>query len=128
MTVYLIHFHEPLHHARHYLGSTDNLEERMACHRNGDGARLMEVVEEQGISWEVVRTWKGGRQKERELKAQKNSPRLCPICKEQRMKKTKLRTCSKCKTQHIASLTGCPHCDKRMVDTQMILRLEGKLK
>jgi len=80
MTVYLLHFDTPLAHARHYLGSTDDLEARLACHRQGNGARLMEVVAQQGISWRLARTWPGSRKQERELKRYKASPRLCPIC------------------------------------------------
>jgi len=84
MTVYLLHFDRPYHHARHYLGYTNDLEARLAQHRSGNGARLIEVISKAGISWTLVRTWKGGRDLERRLKAQKNSPRLCPICRDMR--------------------------------------------
>ena len=80
MTVYLLHFEEKLAHAQHYLGSTDDLEARLACHRKGNGARLMQVITEQGIAWRLARTWPGGRRQERALKRYKASPRLCPIC------------------------------------------------
>ena len=86
-TVYLIHFERPIGdlsnprgQARHYLGSTTDLEARLAAHRAGNGSRLMEVVNEAGIAWTVTRTWPGGRDLERQLKRQHNSPRLCPIC------------------------------------------------
>jgi len=78
--VYLIHFNVPYKHARHYLGSCDDLQARLARHKAGNGARLMEVVKNAGITWQLARTWEGGKGKERELKRQKNSPRLCPIC------------------------------------------------
>jgi len=78
--VYLLHFHEPYHHARHYLGWTTNLEERLKRHASGNGARLIEVIAEAGITWQLVRTWPGGRDLERRLKARHNNPRLCPIC------------------------------------------------
>lgn len=78
--VYLIHFDDPYYHAQHYLGSTKNLEDRLAAHRAGRGARLMEVITDAGISWRLVRTWKGGRQLERQLKRRCNGRRLCPIC------------------------------------------------
>jgi predicted GIY-YIG superfamily endonuclease len=81
-TVYLIHFDTPLHHARHYLGWTTDLEARLEAHRQGNGARLMEVITEAGITWKLARTWEGGRELERHLKRQKNSPRFCPICQE----------------------------------------------
>lgn len=80
--IYLIHFDRPLAHAKHYMGSTTNLEERLECHRSGNGksARLMQVIHELKIPWRLARTWPGGRTKERRLKRLKNAPRLCPIC------------------------------------------------
>jgi len=59
MTVYLLHFETKLAHAQHYLGSTDNLEARLHCHYHGQGARLMAVVTELGITWQVARTLAG---------------------------------------------------------------------
>jgi predicted GIY-YIG superfamily endonuclease len=87
--VYLIHFERPYYHARHYLGTTNNLDQRLQQHRQGTrygGARLMEVVTQAGIAWEVVRTWPGGRQLERYLKSWKSSPRFCPVCEAQRQR------------------------------------------
>jgi predicted GIY-YIG superfamily endonuclease len=81
---YLIHLHKPYKHARHYLGYTRNLPTRIKLHTAGAGARLMEVVTNAGIQWEVVRTWHGGRDMERKLKRRKNSPALCPLCKVRR--------------------------------------------
>ena len=78
--VYLLHFHEPYHHARHYLGSAEDLEKRLDQHRRGVGARLVHVISQAGISFTLARTWKGGRKKERRLKNQHHNPRLCPIC------------------------------------------------
>ncbi len=80
--VYLIHFAEPYKHAKHYLGSSDDLSRRLDQHHNGTGARLMQVVREAGISWVVARTWPGGRRLEFALKRQHNAPKnLCPICR-----------------------------------------------
>jgi predicted GIY-YIG superfamily endonuclease len=79
-TIYLLHFHQHYHHAGHYLGSTSDLEVRIAEHRAGHGARLIEVIAQAGIEWEVVRTWKGGRKREREIKNRKHSNHLCPRC------------------------------------------------
>ena len=78
--VYLLHFDRPYKHARHYLGSSDDVPARIEAHRRGNGARLMEVVTAAGISFHLARVWDGGREEERRLKAQHNSPRLCPIC------------------------------------------------
>jgi len=81
--VYLLHFNRPLAHARHYMGWTTNLQERLHAHETGHGSRLMEVVAEWGITWRLVRVWEGHRDLERSLKAQHNSPRLCPVCREE---------------------------------------------
>ena len=79
-TVYLIHFSTPYKHARHYLGYSAKLSQRQACHMAGNGARLIQVINEAGISWSVVRTWAGNRSAERRLKNFHNSPDLCPTC------------------------------------------------
>ena len=78
--VYLIHFSEAYKHARHYLGSASDLDERIERHRSGNGARLLKVITDAGISWSVVRTWKGSRLIERQIKRRKEAPALCPIC------------------------------------------------
>ena len=82
--VYLLHFERPYHHARHYIGfarSADTLPKRIKHHRQGSGARLMEVIAAAGIGFEHVRTWPDGdRTFERRLKDQKHGPRLCPVC------------------------------------------------
>jgi len=78
--VYLIHFNEPLHHARHYMGWTTNLIERLHAHETGNGSRIMEVISDKEITWQLVRTWPGGRVLERQFKRQKHNPRFCPIC------------------------------------------------
>ena len=79
--VYLLHFERRYAHARHYLGFAENREARLAQHRRGAGARLMQVIVQAGIGWRLVRTWKeGDRTLERRLKRRHNGPRLCPIC------------------------------------------------
>jgi predicted GIY-YIG superfamily endonuclease len=78
--IYLLHFERAYHHAKHYIGSTSDLETRLADHRNGQVARLLQVINDAGISWSVVRTWKGSRLVERKIKQRKQAPDLCPIC------------------------------------------------
>jgi len=79
--VYLLHFQRPHRHARHYLGWSRDLDARIAAHRKGQGARLVEVIIEAGNDFTVARTWPGAdRSKERRLKRQHNGPRHCPIC------------------------------------------------
>jgi hypothetical protein len=84
---YLICAEEPLGNstnpraqAKHYLGSTDNIPQRMIAHRAGRGAKIMAAFKVQGIPWEVVRVWPGGWDKEQELKARHEGPTLCPDC------------------------------------------------
>ncbi|CAN5634919.1 hypothetical protein BH23GEM7_BH23GEM7_27220 [soil metagenome] len=81
--VYLLHFAEPYRHARHYIGTAENVAARLEEHRRGRGARLMEVITEAGISFTLARTWEGGRALERQLKKRKEAPRLCPLCRAQ---------------------------------------------
>ena len=84
--VYLEHLDRPMAHARHYLGwtpySTPALRHQQ--HLIGRGARLLQVANERGITYGIVRVWPGGRSLERKLKAQHHGPRLCPICNRRR--------------------------------------------
>lgn len=41
---------------------------------------LIEVIQGAGIGWRVVRTWTGGRDRERALKVQGGAARRCPAC------------------------------------------------
>jgi predicted GIY-YIG superfamily endonuclease len=81
VVVYLIHFQIPYRRARHYMGVTSDLAQRLEDHRRGAGSALMAAVTKAGIEWEVVRTWPGDRKLERRMKRWKNSPRLCPVCR-----------------------------------------------
>lgn len=85
MCVYLIHFSTPYKQAQHYLGYTHcDLDERIAAHRENRGARLLQVVNDAGIAWEVVRVWMGaGREVEQKYKRAQHNKRLCPVCREQ---------------------------------------------
>ena len=73
-TVYLIHLDRPLAHARHYLGSTDDLARRLHEHEQGNGSKMLAAVARAGITGPGDRAW------ERRLKRYKKSKRLCPIC------------------------------------------------
>ena len=79
-TVYLIRLDEPYEHARHYTGWTRDLDTRLEAHREGRGARLMEVIKAAGITWRLARTWPGTRERERAIKDRHEAPRLCPEC------------------------------------------------
>lgn len=86
MTVYLLHFDQPIsadHTAQHYIGyAVDrNLNARLAHHKAGTGARICAVALSRGIDWQVARTWpKESREFERKLKRRKAGKKLCPIC------------------------------------------------
>jgi hypothetical protein len=86
--VYQVHFDRPIgdtsnprSFASHYTGWTLNLPVRLGEHAAGRGARLMQVVAEQGIAWQVTRLWVGTRARERSLKRQGGAARRCPLCR-----------------------------------------------
>ncbi len=84
--IYLLHFSRPHRHARHYMGWTENLPARLKRHRAGNGARLIEVIINDGNSFDLARIWTNAdRAQERRLKNGHNSPQLCPICKTKRI-------------------------------------------
>jgi len=85
--VYLLHFKQPYKHARHYIGfvtSKHNLSLRLDHHKNGSGARLMQVLAEAGIEFELAATWEGDRNLERKLKNRHGASRFCPICQKEK--------------------------------------------
>ena len=67
--------------AQHYVGFTTlTVAERLATHRDGRGAKLLAAAVQRGIGFDVVRTWDGGRETEKRIKAQRNARRMCPTC------------------------------------------------
>ncbi len=85
--VYLLHFDRPIGDtsnprgfASHYTGWTLDLPARLTDHAAGRGARLMEVVGEAGIGWQLARVWPGTRTRERSLKGSGGAARRCPVC------------------------------------------------
>jgi hypothetical protein len=85
--VYLLHFDRPIGDlanprgfAGHYTGWTLNLPGRLVEHAAGRGARLMQVVGEAGIGWQLARIWPGTRARERSLKRSGGAARRCPVC------------------------------------------------
>ena len=53
--IYMLHFHQPYKHARHYVGWTDDLLDRLDRHAKGTGARLIAVIWQAGIGFTLVR-------------------------------------------------------------------------
>ena len=81
-TVYLIHLATPIaDHAQHYIGWAKHLSARIAHHKAGTGARLLQVAVELHIDFDVVATWEGDRHFERKLKNRKKARMLCPVCR-----------------------------------------------
>jgi hypothetical protein len=85
--VYLVHLAErmgsthPRGGCQHYIGWTGvGVDRRLAVHREGRGSRMLAAAVERGISFNVVKTWDGGRDLERQLKNRRNAPKLCPTC------------------------------------------------
>ena len=59
---------------------TRDVKRRLAEHGAGRGARLLAVVQEAGIGWQLARMWPGGPARERQIKAQGGHARQCPLC------------------------------------------------
>jgi len=85
--VYLLHFDRPIGDvanprgfASHYTGWTHDLPARLVDHAAGRGARIMQVVGEAGIGWQLARIWTGTRTRERSLKRSGGAARRCPVC------------------------------------------------
>jgi predicted GIY-YIG superfamily endonuclease len=79
-TVYLLHFERRYRHAGHYCGWTTDLPARLHEHAAGRGARLLAVITDAGIGWQLARTWPGTRARERQIKRQGGLSRCCPVC------------------------------------------------
>lgn len=81
MAVYLIHFDQPLQHARHYVGFANDVDGRLWNHRHNKGANILKVLNRLGIKYDIVRVWDDAdRTFERHLKNCKHTPRYCPVC------------------------------------------------
>lgn len=85
--LYLLHFAEPYHHARHYLGYEIGTGRGRAYARDQARGRLLGAhelvmaVQAAGITIEVAEVWVGaGRRERRELRRAHNLSRHCPIC------------------------------------------------
>lgn len=84
--VYLLHYAAPIGNgalgkAQHYRGWTTGIDSgRLEMHAKGRGARLTAAFARQGIEFTVARTWKGDRNRERQIKNQGSARRQCPIC------------------------------------------------
>jgi predicted GIY-YIG superfamily endonuclease len=82
-TIYMLHCDRPYRHARHYTGWTggsESLNQRLARHAQGHGARLIAVISQAGIGFTLARTTTGARDTERAIKNAGGATRYCPVC------------------------------------------------
>jgi predicted GIY-YIG superfamily endonuclease len=82
VAVYLLHFEEPVYGtSRHYVGFTTNLDQRLAMHRAGHGARITSIARKKGIAWELAFVWEeGDKVFERLIKKKGTFKRFCKFC------------------------------------------------
>ena len=73
--------HVAYRHAKHYLGWSVHIRDRVAAHRRGTGARFTQVLVGNGYGLRVVQWWPGDRELERQLKLAHHAPRYCPLCR-----------------------------------------------
>ena len=66
--IYMLHFDRPYKHAKHYVGWTDDLLDRLDHARQGHGARLVAVIWHAGIGFTLIRICEGTRRTERAIK------------------------------------------------------------
>jgi predicted GIY-YIG superfamily endonuclease len=78
--IYMLCFSQPYRHARHYVGWTEDLLDRLDTHAKGQGARLVEVITQAGIGFTLVRICEGTRRTERAIKNAGGAVRYCPVC------------------------------------------------
>ena len=78
--IYMLHFDRPYQHARHYVGWTEDLLDRLDAHARGHGARLVAVIWQAGIGFTLIRICEGTRATERAIKHAGGATRYCPAC------------------------------------------------
>src|SRR5215210_6001712 len=80
--VYLLCLERHMSHAKHYAGSSVDVERRLSEHRGGRGSKFTQAVVRAGIEMRLAATWPGERWEEKRAKVQKNAARWCPFCRE----------------------------------------------
>ena len=78
--IYMLHFDRPYKHAKHYVGWTEDLFDRLDTHAKGHGARLLAVIWRAGIGFTLIRICEGTRRTERAIKNEGGASRFCPAC------------------------------------------------
>ncbi|MBV9170088.1 MAG: endonuclease [Chloroflexi bacterium] len=81
-TVYVLHFSQPLAHARHYVGWTaGDAADRLQEHLHGRGSPLVRAAVAAGITVAIALSKHGTRIDERRWHNRHGAARICPICK-----------------------------------------------
>jgi predicted GIY-YIG superfamily endonuclease len=84
-TVYLLHFERPYYGLmQHYVGFAYDLDQRLRAHREGTACSTTRHAFEQGIGFELARTWPGTAKLERQIKSRGPS-NYCPLCPRRRL-------------------------------------------
>jgi GIY-YIG catalytic domain len=89
--VYLLCLATKFYHCRHYLGSSVDPDRRLREHRSGNGSHFTRAVAAAGIEMEIVRLWPGERYDEVLLKLHKNAAKYCPRCREEFLRRDRIR-------------------------------------
>ena len=137
--VYLIHFDRPLKHAKHYIGSTQNMPERMRCHEagNADSAALLRALKKEGIGWRVVgvggfdtieeaREWEYSFKKNGRGSHSRKASRDCPVCRLEAMKRNAecVRRCrARKKAATLPKIPTCADCGVEMPERHPATKL-----
>lgn len=82
--IYLLHYKEKLSgHAQHYVGWTNDLENRILQHKQGieKKCKLTYEFAKAKIPFKISKLWYGTRNDERKIKNQRNHPRHCSCCR-----------------------------------------------
>lgn len=86
MSVYILHFSQPLAHARHYVGYSSAPEARLREHIKTQRQPLVRAALQAGITLTLARVFPGAdRNFERRLKNRKHTARYCPVCNPERV-------------------------------------------
>lgn len=81
-TVYLLHFDTPFRHARHYIGFSADVDNRLEEQLRGNGAKLVRAAIAAGISIRLAAEFPGKSLRfEIFLKNRGGAAKWCPICK-----------------------------------------------
>ena len=93
--VYLVHYQQPRQHFRHavrWVEAPAAVIRRL--YRHLDSQPIDPLARREGITFVLVRTWKGsGSAFARKLKQQKHHSRLCPVCNPEGYARRTRRTC-----------------------------------